>query len=146
MKTLTRLHQVLLVLAILSGCYSPEVRDCTVSCSSADECAGGQVCNAMGYCADEGITCGNSAVDAGDDRVMLHVQVMGRGRVDVVGASSCGGAGPSDCMIPVMKGRVTLNAVEIGNEFDRWTSGCTSGSTTCSVTVDRAITVGAKFK
>lgn len=143
MKTLTRLHQLLLVLAILSGCYSPDIRDCTVSCSSADECAGGQVCNAQGYCADEGVTCGNSAVDAGDNRVMLRVQVSGDGRVDVVGATSCGGDGPNDCMIPVPKGRVTLNAV---GDFDRWTTGCTSGSSTCSVTVNAPITVGAKFE
>ncbi|MBA3460093.1 MAG: hypothetical protein H0T46_09050 [Deltaproteobacteria bacterium] len=146
MRTLTRLHQVLLVLAILSGCYAPEVRDCTVSCSSPDECAGGQVCNAQGYCADEGITCGNSAVDAGDTRVMLRVQVMGKGRVDVIGASSCGGAGPSDCMIPVPKGPVTLNAVSTGDDFDRWTAGCTTGSSTCSVTVDAPMTVGARFE
>jgi hypothetical protein len=146
MKALTRLHQFLLVLAILSGCYSPDVRDCTVSCSSESDCAGGQVCNPQGYCADEGITCGNSAVDAGDDRVMLHVQVMGKGRVDVVGASSCGGNGPSDCMISVAKGRVTINAVKTENDFDRWTMGCMSGSSTCSITVNSAITVAAKFK
>ncbi len=146
MKTLTRLHQVLLVIAILSGCYSPDVQDCTVSCSSESDCTGGQVCNAKGLCADEGVTCANAATDAGDARVMLRVQVMNKGRVDVVGAASCGGDGPYDCMIPVARGSVTLNAVETENDFDRWTMGCNSGSRTCNVTVNSSITVGARFK
>lgn len=32
------------------GCYDPSVRDCAVTCQSAKECAGGQVCSNDGYC------------------------------------------------------------------------------------------------
>jgi hypothetical protein len=33
------------------GCYQPELRDCTVQCSAATDCTGGQVCRADGWCA-----------------------------------------------------------------------------------------------
>lgn len=34
-----------------AGCYEPVLRDCTVTCASAGECATGQVCGPDGYCA-----------------------------------------------------------------------------------------------
>jgi len=34
-----------------AGCYSPELRDCAVSCASPDDCAPGQVCGSDAYCA-----------------------------------------------------------------------------------------------
>src|SRR4051812_979289 len=111
MKTIIRLHQVLLVLAILSGCYEPSIRDCTVSCSGTDECAGGQVCGSQGYCVEEGVTCTNSATDAGSSTVALRVQIDGSGKVEIVGAGSCGAGGIRDCTINVPKGAVEINAV-----------------------------------
>jgi hypothetical protein len=35
----------------LSGCYAPELRDCTVTCASASECSADQVCGGDGFCA-----------------------------------------------------------------------------------------------
>ncbi|MBL0216339.1 MAG: hypothetical protein IPQ07_20950 [Myxococcales bacterium] len=81
--------------------------------------------------------------------VVLHVQVMGTGRVDVTGASSCGGNGPSDCMITVPKGPVTLHAVATDGDkpFDRWTTpNCTGQTSTCMFSANTSTTVGAKFK
>jgi hypothetical protein len=39
------------VAALASGCYQPSLRDCTVTCTGADDCAGDQVCGSDGYCA-----------------------------------------------------------------------------------------------
>jgi hypothetical protein len=33
------------------GCYSPDLRDCTVQCSASTDCTGGQVCRDDGWCA-----------------------------------------------------------------------------------------------
>src|SRR3954465_13952903 len=101
MKTIIRLHQGPLAPAILSGCYEPSVRDCTVSCSGTDECAGGQVCGAQGYCVDEGVSCSNAAPDAGPMMVALRVQIDGSGMVQIAGAGSCGAGGMRDCTIAV---------------------------------------------
>ena len=38
-------------LALLGGCYSPSLRDCTVSCESGAQCLGDQICGADGLCA-----------------------------------------------------------------------------------------------
>ena len=138
----------------LGGCYTPDLRDCTVTCSAPGDCAGGQVCGADGFCAASGVagSCGKGALDAGIDaapQVVLHVQVMGTGRVDVTGASSCGGNGPSDCMITVPKGPVTLHAVATDGDkpFDRWTTpNCTGQTSTCMFSANTSTTVGAKFK
>jgi hypothetical protein len=42
---------VLTYLVASAGCYNPELRDCTVRCSAASDCTGGQVCRSDGYCA-----------------------------------------------------------------------------------------------
>jgi hypothetical protein len=149
MKTLIRLHQVLLVLAILSGCYEPSVRDCTVSCSGTEECAGGQVCGPQGFCVDEGVTCTNAATDAGPTMVTLRVQISGPGKVDVTGAGSCGAGGQTDCMIPVPRGAVTVTAIQSSGEhpFDKWTTmNCANQGAVCSFTAQTASFVGVKFK
>ena len=37
-------------LLVLAACYDPAVRDCTVSCGTAGDCAGGQLCSRDGFC------------------------------------------------------------------------------------------------
>ena len=58
-------------LSVITGCYGPALRDCTVSCAAAADCAQGQVCGADGLCAAPEIagTCapppdGGPAIDA----------------------------------------------------------------------------------
>jgi hypothetical protein len=38
-------------LAVLAGCYRPELRDCVVTCAGEGDCADGQVCGTDGFCA-----------------------------------------------------------------------------------------------
>lgn len=51
------------------GCYSPETQECTVKCTSADDCAGGQTCGRHGFCVGDTetvcMTGGGATVDAG---------------------------------------------------------------------------------
>ena len=42
---------VLALCAASSACYTPELRDCTLACSAATDCADGQLCGADGFCA-----------------------------------------------------------------------------------------------
>jgi hypothetical protein len=62
---------LLAYLVATAGCYNPELRDCTVQCSAATDCTGGQVCRADGWCAmpgteecAEGGSDNNVAIDA----------------------------------------------------------------------------------
>jgi len=54
-------------LAAAASCYSPSVRDCTLSCASASDCTSGQVCGSDGMCAAPEIAgqCTRVALDAG---------------------------------------------------------------------------------
>lgn len=40
-----------LAAVVLAGCYDPALRDCTVTCHAAGDCASGQVCGTDGFCA-----------------------------------------------------------------------------------------------
>jgi len=156
MKTLIRLHQFLLVLAILSGCYAPDLRDCTVTCGGATECASGQVCGADGFCAAPGVagTCGAGGVDASVDAgqtVMVRVMVMGNGQVDIPGAGTCGMTGPPDCVMQVPKNaHVVATAVthDTNKPFDKWNSiTCAGQDESCEFTAVLSVTtIVAKFK
>jgi hypothetical protein len=147
MRFLIRLHQVLFVLAILSSCYAPDVKDCTVTCEGADQCADGQTCTG-GLCAAPGATCGMNMempdAPPGPTTVMLHVMVMGTGRVDVTGATPC----LTDCMVSVQKGQVTVTARTTSSDkpFDKWTSQtCIGQGATCTFTATMPTTIQAKF-
>ncbi len=152
MKSLIRLHQLLLIIAILSGCYAPELRDCTVTCSGAKDCASGQVCGADGYCAAQGVagSCGNG-VDAAVDApplVMLRVTAEGKCHIDVLGTGTCAGM-PPDCVMQVAKNAlVTVRAItdDPTKSFDQWTSmTCKGQGFSCTFTAVAATTVSAKF-
>lgn len=156
------------VLAALPACYTPDLRDCTVTCASSADCVGGQVCGGDHYCAapDVAGTCARLGADAGlpvdDDAppaqdarprpdgppppqyVMLHFHVDGHGEI-VAGAFTC----TADCVDHVLKGvpiDVVANATE-DQDFVQWTAGPCMGSTspTCTVTPTMDVMVGAKF-
>jgi hypothetical protein len=138
-----------LLLALLAGCYDPELRDCTVECTSGDECADGQVCGTSGMCAapeaaDQCAPGGGSA----PPHVSLRVTVDGHGEVVVDGRGSCvSDADP--CMYSLVVGTsVTLHAHSLDEEkeFEQWTGACAGQSATCSLAATSATTVGARFK
>ncbi|HTJ44541.1 MAG TPA: hypothetical protein VL463_20695 [Kofleriaceae bacterium] len=59
--------------ALLAGCYDPRLKDCTVTCHGAGDCASGQVCGNDGFCAAPGVagTCATrpdakDAIDASE--------------------------------------------------------------------------------
>ena len=140
------------VAVALAGCYDPAVRDCTVTCHGAGECASGQVCGADGYCAAPAVagTCAaadaratidaprtidgpggsDAAVDAAIDAAppdaapaQLHVTVVsGKGMV----VDSTGTLTCStDCLFPAIPDQmITLTAVGMGaaHPFKDWTT------------------------
>lgn len=159
--TASRLIAVALVGAALVACYEPTLRDCTVSCSAATDCAPEQRCH-RGWCAAPSATCtgddgGDDDVDAGvddppidarvDARVdapptnQLRIEVKGRGRVDADhDGVTC--AGPDgDCRFDLASGTVVvLTAIDQEDSFDRWREACDGEGATCTLTLDASIT------
>jgi hypothetical protein len=150
----------------LAGCYSPSLRDCTLSCGSPDDCAAGQVCGADGWCAAPAVAgrC-PGLVDAGPRdagpadaspdaamTILLRVQIDGKGSILVDGHGSCSsqGAQHGDCTFTVAA-RVALTAyavaIPLGNTFTGWTSAtCKDAPATCTFTPMVATTIVAKFQ
>jgi hypothetical protein len=136
----------------LAGCYSPSLRDCTVSCGSAGDCATGQVCGTDGMCASPAIAGRCTLVDAGTHDAPAHpdapaprdaglpdappdaarpvrltVQIMGKGSVTIAGVGSCSSQDPDkgNCVYDVVAG-VPLSAqampITPTDMFAMWTS------------------------
>lgn len=138
-----------LVLAALPACYSPDVRDCTVSCATASDCAAGQVCGSDAFCAAPEVagSCArrpdagappdaidlsdaprpppDAAPDAPPRTVQLQLHVVGRGSVSSLVTGSCdAGSGSADCVYAVPEDLpLTLHArAKNGWRFDGWRS------------------------
>jgi hypothetical protein len=158
--------------AALTACYQPTLRDCTVSCASASDCAGDQVCGESGWCAAQGVVCAlepdaagaDSAVtDAGDSDAtmtdtMVPVDAGASLRIVISGRGSVAGdfpnvdcqSPPGDCTYGISPGTVvTLTAVDGpgGHEFVDWTTpNCMGMGRTCIVTISAPVTlVGVTF-
>jgi len=156
------------------GCYSPELRDCTVSCSTSSDCASGLVCGADHLCAAPEIagTCSQLGEmrDAGIDshkpdarpdarpppdaatHVELDVKIDGEGRLSLLGIGTCDKAPPQkgECtfVVPIDQ-LVTATATAYPDaRFDKWTTAaCASVPiNTCSFTATEDTPVGVKFK
>jgi hypothetical protein len=155
----------------LVACYQPSVRDCTVSCNSADDCAGDQVC-ANGMCAAPGNTCdvtvdaanpdaafddapstdgtmndgtmtdGTPPIDAGAD---LRIVITGRGSVvgDQPGVNCT--VPPADCTYGINPGTMVMLTAVDGpgtHTFIDWTTpNCMGAGRTCTVTVMAPVTL-----
>jgi hypothetical protein len=59
--------RTLLLLVAVSGCYSPEVRECVVGCAATADCVSPLVCGGDGLCASTPVAgwCSNVLADAG---------------------------------------------------------------------------------
>lgn len=141
-----------LVLAVLAGCYEPDVRDCTVTCSGPDECAAGQVCGSDGMCAAPEAA-GHCAPGSGSapPRVSLRITVDGHGEVLVEGRATCVSDGDTHdgCTYPLATGTIVAlhaHALDDDKPFDRWTGGCTGQSASCTLVMAAETTVGARFR
>jgi len=138
-------------LACAGGCYAPDVRDCTITCTNPDDCAGDQTCNSDGRCTAEGVTCNGSGSNMGmvdaAQLATLKVQVMGTGKVIVDGVGSC----DDDCTWQISPRALRFTAMVTDDEkpFERWTTqNCAAQMMpTCTYTpVMSSTTVAAKFK
>lgn len=155
---------------VLAGCYSPALRDCTVSCGSAGDCATGQVCGADGMCASPAVAGRCSLVDAGTldgpvhhdaglpdappdaaRTVRLTVQIMGKGSVTIPGVGGCSSQDPDkgNCMYDVVPGvPLTAQAMPIAptDAFAMWTSiTCAGQGARCQFTPVSATVIAARF-
>ena len=153
MALLARLAVVVGTLA-LAACYDPDLRDCTVTCKLASDCAGDQTCGPAGLCVGPGAT-SCSASEQPDAAVaatvVLHVTVDGKGSVvvDAKPAMTCVAAGNhGDCTyaIAAQTAHHLVAAPQAGRSFMTWAGACTGSATTCAITPSDATTVGATFQ
>ncbi|MBA3454266.1 MAG: hypothetical protein H0T42_14330 [Deltaproteobacteria bacterium] len=149
--------------ALVTGCYSPELRDCAVSCVTSSDCAPDQVCGSDRMCAAPALAgrCAGSmlpidaAVDAPITIVVdapmvdaappidastarfLVIENNGRGGVAVAGIGICHHTSPTHpCTFEVVAGvLISLEAVADSDyRFDKWESGpCIGQDETCSL-------------
>ncbi len=154
----------------LAACYSPTLRDCTVTCASSDDCASSQVCGADKMCAAPGVagTCSEHAIvdagtgpqdaansdagmtDAPPSMVALHVLIDGKGTVfvDNYGPCSSQGAQHGDCLFNVAARVAQTIRVSLppGDPFVEWTSDtCKGAGPVCSFTLSAPATITGKF-
>jgi hypothetical protein len=138
------------LLAALAGCYSPEVKDCSVMCESPYDCGGGQVCGSDGMCASSKLA--GHCADLGLTALSLSIVIDGSGRVavDELGACDSDTAPHHTCTFTVMARTTrTLSALANNEEhpFQSWAQACTGTSPSCSVVpVISPTLVEAKFQ
>lgn len=170
---LLRLASVLLMTSA-TGCYDPQLRDCTLTCSAPSDCAGDQVCGSDHFCAAPDIagTCSSLPSDAGSNNrdsgvdgtkmpdaapdaathAALTVSIEGEGRLSLLGIGTCDKSGPQNglCVYTVqLQSLVTVTAQGYPDwHFDKWlTSVCASTPvTTCTFAFNAATPLGVKFK
>jgi hypothetical protein len=162
-------------LACLTACYSPDVRDCSVTCASSTDCAGAQVCGADHFCAMPEVagTCARhqAGPDAGDDApgpapdggvtppvdapvtpvdaAMPDASPFVELHLQVMGHGQLNAAGHTcsgDCTYQVLP--LPTDVVAIGSDdqvLEKWTAGPCAGSHVAICTVIPPVTVGAKF-
>ncbi|HEX3481612.1 MAG TPA: hypothetical protein VHT91_41660 [Kofleriaceae bacterium] len=153
----------------LAACYSPSLRDCTVSCGSASDCASGQVCGADGMCASPAVAgrC-RTLVDAGNPdgpspphpdaalpdaarTIRLTVQIMGKGSVVVEGVGACSSQDPDkgNCMYDVVPGAplaAQANPITPTDVFAAWSSvTCAGQGARCQFTPVMPTMIAARF-
>lgn len=160
----------------ITACYSPDLRDCTLRCNSASDCAADQVCGSDHLCAAPDLAgrCSTLPPDAGDrdaglgdasrpdarpdappdapTEAVLSIEIAGKGQVTMLGVGSCDSDEPQEgsCTFTVPRGAlVTAQATASwGWRFERWTSAPCAATVipTCTFVANEATTVGVKFK
>jgi len=158
------LARVAAALVLVAGCYSPDLRDCTVSCASSADCAGAQVCSSDHFCAATGTTCSGMTApsdgalgDGGPHDVPKDAALHDARPIDAAppidappptvdlhlhidghGALAfIGGSCTMDCHYQVLTGVPVQIGAYPGNgqRLDQWTQGPCMGSHSQSCTV-----------
>ena len=129
--------------ALTAGCYSPDVVDCKLACSTSADCVENQVCTAAKICASPSVSCdGEAPVDAGTPAgptVPIGVAITGAGGV-TIGPMMCatpGDGSGTTCTLDVPAGMpATAMAMPKGGDmFMAWTSlVCAQQATSCTFT------------
>ncbi|MDB4952816.1 MAG: hypothetical protein JWO36_385 [Myxococcales bacterium] len=103
--------------AAMIGCYSPDLRDCTVACSTASDCASGQMCGTDQFCAAPSVA-GHCAKLARSDAGTVDGLVLHDGAMPHVDARPPDAPAPADAapaptiqlhIVITGKGRVVVN-------------------------------------
>jgi hypothetical protein len=117
------LGRIASLLLFTTACYSPDVRDCTVSCVAESDCASGQVCGSDRFCASpelagqcsshppddggvppirdaasidaEGVAPPDAPPDA-EPTTTVEVHVEGKGAISLDGIGTCDSAAPQN--------------------------------------------------
>jgi hypothetical protein len=128
---------------MLGACYSPELRDCTVTCTASTDCAADQVCDGAGFCAAPEVAGSCETGSGAIPKVSLRVSILGGGMIQVTGVGAC----TSDCTWMVDNGTPVQLVVVKPPDFDKWTTpNCKNPSTSCTLPMTASAIVGAKFK
>jgi hypothetical protein len=135
---------LVVALALLAGCYAPEVSDCTVACERIEDCVDGQVCGDVGLCAAPDVAC---APPIGE----VQIAIEGDGKVanDNIGACDTRSTPDGICTFSLEQHRsYELKAIESNDRrFVTWTSTCAGDALTCVfVPLSPLTRVGAKFQ
>lgn len=127
------------VAVMLVGCYSPELRPCSVTCSITDTCPNDMTCGDDHRCHDPGDT---NVCPISNDTVVVHLAGTGTGVVTGSPGINC----KPDCMASVVDGStMMLTAMASGgSRFASWGGDCT-GTDPCQLVVDGNKTVAANF-
>jgi hypothetical protein len=169
------LSAITIAISALAACYSPVVRDCTVTCATPSDCTGGQICDSDGFCAmpEAANRCGDvvrpdasvmtdarpldarlsdaAAPPAPDATLLveLAIEIGGRGKVHVIGVGLCNALfDEPSCTYTVLANiPLQLHAIASpGWRFEKWSNACGGRDELCVVTPTPAITkVKAKF-
>jgi len=159
----------------VASCYSPELRDCAVSCATSAECAPQQVCGSDRMCASAELAgrCAgaNDTTDAGVDSMIdsppsivdaalpvdapaqlwLRIEIHDHGQVTVAGIGSCPFTAPNHictfAMAPAELATLTAEPDD-GYRFDKWETGpCVGQNEICTFTPMLLLTdIKAKFR
>lgn len=145
------MNRLVALAAVLAGCYSPDARDCTVTCAASSQCLTGQVCGTDGFCAAPKVAGHCSTIDAAPQEVDLTITIDGSGRVTVETVGTCDDSAPHHACtfhVPANTTRILdATAKDEDHPFVSWSQACTGASPSCSlVPVTSPTQVGAKFQ
>lgn len=161
-------------IALVAGCYEPQLVDCTIRCSGPADCATGQVCGTDHFCAapeiadhcssvtattDAGVIVDGASArpdarpdappppDAAPPHGVVHVKIEGgNGSVTVQGVGTC----TDECTYSVLLGVPLTAHANAGDDyrFENWHGGACMGqqSANCVFTTAASVDVTAKFK